>query len=61
LVALTPDEQREAVVLLAGLIGTAAAKRCPGVSGGVLDGTSGGVFGGATSHAAQAGKAGGAG
>ena len=58
--ALTADEQRDAVVLLADLIGAAAAKRRAGVSGGVLGGVSAGAFGGATSHAAEAAKGGGA-
>ena len=59
--ALTADEQREAVVLLADLIGAAAAKRRPGVMGGGLDGVSGGAFGGAADHAEVSAKAGGVG
>lgn len=60
LVALTGEEEREAVVLLADLLGAAAAKRRPGVSVGALDGVSVGVFSGATDHAEMAARAGGA-
>ena len=58
LVALTAGEQREAVALLADLIGAAAAKRRPGVIGGVLDGAYGGAIPGVGDQAARAEKAG---
>lgn len=57
--ALTVEEQREAVVLLAGLIGAAAAKRRPGVMGSVLDGVFDGAIRSVTDHAEEPVKAGG--
>jgi hypothetical protein len=60
LVALTSEEEREAVELLADLIGAAAAKRRPGVMGGVLDGVSAGAFPGVARHIGEPVKAGGA-
>jgi len=59
-VALTADEQREAVVLLADLIGAAAAKRRPGGISVVLDGVSAGVFPGVAHHVTEPVNAGGA-
>src|SRR5579863_3687848 len=60
LLALTPDEQREAVALLADLLAAAAAKRRPGVMGGALDGVSGSASPGVRNHAEKAERAGGA-
>ncbi|MGH2854006.1 MAG: hypothetical protein ACRDLF_07415 [Solirubrobacteraceae bacterium] len=57
LTALSPEQEREAVALLAQLLLDATTKCAAGVSGGVLGGAYPGAFGGATSSPAMPGKA----
>jgi hypothetical protein len=56
LIALSPEQEREAVTLLGRLLLDAAGRHAPGVSAGVLGGAYPGAFGGATSTPAMPGK-----
>lgn len=57
LIALSPEQEREAIALLGQLLLDAAARHAAGVSGGVLGGAYPGAFGSATSTPAMPGKA----
>lgn len=57
LVALSPEQEREAVALLGQLLLDVAGRRTAGVSDGVLGGAYPGAFGGATATPAMPGKA----
>jgi hypothetical protein len=52
-VRLAPEQEREAVGLLAGLIADAASKRCPGTFGGASAGVMDGAFSSAPESGAQ--------
>jgi hypothetical protein len=57
LVALSPEQEREAIALLGQLLLDAAGIRAAGASAGVLGGAYPGAFGGATSTLAMPVKA----
>jgi hypothetical protein len=56
LIALSPEQEREAVTLLGQLLLDAAGRHAAGVSGSVFGGANPGASGGATSTPAMPGK-----
>jgi hypothetical protein len=56
LIALSPQQEREAIALLGQLLLDATGRHAAGVSGGVLGGAYPGAFGGATSTPAMPAK-----